>query len=179
MSNTCYLWTWRRLRHLPPPPSLCGLYFLCWASLWPMLRTFTCSWLCMTSVCCLHSVVTKLYMYGILNATCKWVGVRVNNILAMVRRTLICRRCNFKTWLSSENSRRGADVSRYGLHALWRVNFVLMPKCSSFKRAQIVINVGKALAAIVSICILHLIFQLKITPGCSHCLQRERYVLSV
>jgi len=32
-----------------PPPSMSLLYYLCWASSWLMLRTFTFSWFCMTS----------------------------------------------------------------------------------------------------------------------------------
>jgi hypothetical protein len=36
-----------------------GLYFLCWASPCPILRTFGLWWFWMTSACCLHNFVIK------------------------------------------------------------------------------------------------------------------------
>jgi hypothetical protein len=90
-----------------PPPGLSLLYFLCWTSLWSTLQTFTYSWFCMTSVRCLHSCVTKSYIYGILNATCKSrVGVRLGK-LSLVRKTSFCRHYNCKRWLSTANSKAG------------------------------------------------------------------------
>jgi len=54
----------------------------------------------MTSACNLRSFVTKFYM----KTTCKSrVDVRLGK-LPMVRRTLFCRRRNFKRQLSAANS---------------------------------------------------------------------------
>jgi len=61
----------------------------------------------MTVVCCLHSFVTKSYKFGIMNVTCKSrVGVHLGK-LPMMRRTLFCRRYNFKAELSAANSHAG------------------------------------------------------------------------
>jgi len=63
--------------------------------------------LCDFFACCPHNFISKLYMYGILNTTCKSrVGVRLGK-LPVVRRTLFCRRLSFKRWLSAANSQEG------------------------------------------------------------------------
>jgi len=50
----------------------------------------------MTVACCLHSFVTKLYKYGILNVMCKSrVGVLLGELPA-VQKILFCRRCNLE-----------------------------------------------------------------------------------
>jgi hypothetical protein len=57
--------------------------------------------------CCLHSSVTKLYKYRIFNVTCNSrVGGRLGN-LPVVQRTLFCRHCSFKRWLSAANCHVG------------------------------------------------------------------------
>jgi hypothetical protein len=67
------LWIQRQLRHLddhmPDRHQIWIFYILCWASLWPLLRTFTFLWFSMTVACCLHCFVTNSYKYGILNIT--------------------------------------------------------------------------------------------------------------
>jgi hypothetical protein len=56
---------------------------VCRAPPCPMLRTFSLSWLSMTSACCLHNFVIKLYTYGMLKAVCNWrTGVRLKWNLA-------------------------------------------------------------------------------------------------
>jgi len=72
-----------------------------------MLQTSTFSWFSVTVARYLHNFVTKSYKYEILNATCKpRVGMRLGK-LPVVRRTLFCRRCSFKRWLSTTNSHAG------------------------------------------------------------------------
>jgi hypothetical protein len=83
------------------------LYFLCLASLCPMLQTRSFSWFCMTSVCCLHSFVIRLYTCRRLKAVCKCgIGVHLRKF-PMVRRILFCRYCNFKRQVSAANSQAG------------------------------------------------------------------------
>jgi hypothetical protein len=45
------------------PPSLSPLYFLCRASPCPILRTFSLSWFCITSACCLYTFVIRIIVY--------------------------------------------------------------------------------------------------------------------
>jgi hypothetical protein len=51
---TTAVWSLER-PYASPPPNLSLLYFLCRASPYPVLRTFTFWWFCMTSACCLHN----------------------------------------------------------------------------------------------------------------------------
>ena len=88
-----------------------------------MLGTLLLTWFCKTSACCLHNFVTKLYMYGILKATCNSrIDVCLGN-LPIVRSTWICSRCNFKRYLSDANSQEGqACVITDRMSDLWRVD---------------------------------------------------------
>jgi hypothetical protein len=52
-------------RHASPPSYLTLLHFLRWVRPSPILRTFSLSWFCKTSACCLRNSVTKLQHNGI------------------------------------------------------------------------------------------------------------------
>jgi hypothetical protein len=68
---------------------------------------FTLSWFSISAACCPHSFLMKSCKYWILNAMFKSrVGVRFGKFQVM-QRTLFCRLCNFKRWLSIANSHGG------------------------------------------------------------------------
>jgi hypothetical protein len=74
------------------------LYFLWLASPCPIRRTCSFSWFRMTSACRPHNFVIKshIYIYGRMQAVCKSrTGVHIGKF-PVVRRTFLCRRCNFK-----------------------------------------------------------------------------------
>jgi hypothetical protein len=105
--TTAVVWTPER-SYKWPPPSLSLLCFLCGVSPCAILRTFSFSWLWMSSACLLHNFVMYSYTYGIWKATClSRTDVHLGR-LPMVRRTLFCRRCNFNRWVSAANSQAGS-----------------------------------------------------------------------
>jgi hypothetical protein len=83
----------------------------------------------------------------------------------MVSRNLFCRRCNFKRYVSADNSHMGhAYVITVLINALWSVSLILALKRSLFNGEKILINVLNALASIISKCSLHVLLLSKITP---------------
>jgi hypothetical protein len=130
----CYLWIKRQIRHLngrvPDRHQVCVKFRLGLCCEHLQFHDFV-----MTSACCPHSFLTKSYMQGILNATCKMeVGVHPGK-LPMVRSTFFCRGCNCKKWLSATNSQADqAHVIMDLINALQRVNSALELKRPRFKR---------------------------------------------
>jgi hypothetical protein len=83
------------------PPSSSILYFLCRASPFPMTRTFTFSWFCITFACCLHQ-----FRHAIINMRYLERHVKIPDRcelrnLPVVPRTLFYRRYHFKRWVSA------------------------------------------------------------------------------
>jgi hypothetical protein len=71
----------------------------------------------------------------------------------------------FQYTISAANSQAGqAEFIADLMRTLWRVNLMLVLDHSLLNRGYILINVLKALASIVSMCSLHVIFLSKVTP---------------
>ena len=60
-------------------PKFKPLIFPCWPSPCPILWTFSLSWFCMTSACCLHNFVIKSYTYAILKAKSRFAPWKIAN----------------------------------------------------------------------------------------------------
>jgi hypothetical protein len=83
----------------------------------------------------------------------------------MARRTQFCRRWNFSRRDSAANSQAGqAQVITDLMSAFSRVSLMLAVNRSLLKRGYNLMNVRKDLASILSMCNLHVILLLKITP---------------
>jgi hypothetical protein len=83
----------------------------------------------------------------------------------MVRRTLFCRRCIFKRWVSAAYSQAGqAYVITLLISALWTVSLILALKRSLFNTEYILINVLNFLVSVISKCSVYVILISKITP---------------
>jgi hypothetical protein len=91
-------------------------------------------------------------------------GVRLGKLPA-VRNTLFCRCCSIIRWVSSPNSQtEQAWVITDVMRALWSVSLMLVLNVSLLNRAYSLINVLKALASVISMSGLLVIFLLNITP---------------